>query len=52
MASNNGEIVSLNINELNLEQIFPNSINFENKDQGGSKIVVIGKPFLYLPLDT
>jgi len=44
MASNNGEIVSLNINELNLEQIFPNSINFENKDQGGSKIVVIGKP--------
>ena len=44
MASNNGEIVSLNINELNLEQIFPNSLNFENKDQGGSKIVVIGKP--------
>ena len=36
--------VSLNINELNLEQIYPNSINFENKDQGGSKIVVIGKP--------
>ena len=42
MSSN--EITTLNINELNLEQILPNSINFEDKDQGGSKIVVIGKP--------
>ena len=38
------EIVSLNISELNLEQILPNSENFEDRDQGGSKIVVIGKP--------
>ena len=38
------EIISLNINELDLEQILPNSENFENKDQGGSKIVIIGKP--------
>ena len=38
------EILSLNIHELNLDQIVPNSENFDNKDQGGSKIVVIGKP--------
>ena len=38
------EILSLNIHELDLESIMPNTENFDNKDQGGSKIVVIGKP--------
>lgn len=42
MSSN--DISTLDINELNLEQILPNESNFNNKDQGGSKIVVIGKP--------
>ena len=46
MASNNthDNIMTLNINELNLEQINPNTNNMNNPDQGGSKIVVIGKP--------
>ncbi len=38
------DIVTLDINELNLESINPNTINFNNKEQGGSKIVIIGKP--------
>ena len=37
-------IMTLNVNELNLEQIQPNTENFNNKEQGGSKIVIIGKP--------
>ena len=37
-------IITLNINELNLEQINPNTNNFKSNSQGGSKIVVIGKP--------
>ena len=37
-------IVTLNVNELNLEQINPNTDNINNPSQGGSKIVVIGKP--------
>ena len=44
MTDSNENIITLNINELNLEQINPNSQNVYNKDQGGSKIVVIGKP--------
>lgn len=44
--SNTGydNIVTLNVNELNLEQINPNTANSSEKNQGGSKIVVIGKP--------
>lgn len=34
----------LNIKELDLELIAPNSKNYEDFEQGGSKIVVIGKP--------
>lgn len=37
-------IVTLDINELNLESIEPNTLDYNDKDQGGSKIVVIGKP--------
>ena len=32
------------IRELDLNMINPNGWNFENETQGGSKIVVIGKP--------
>ena len=34
----------LKIQELNLDKIMPNSNNMNNSDQGGSKLVVIGKP--------
>ncbi len=44
MSSGYDNIVTLNVNELNLEQINPNTQNFNNPSQGGSKIVVIGKP--------
>jgi hypothetical protein len=44
MSSGYDNIVTLNVNELNLEQINPNTHNFMDKNQGGSKIVVIGKP--------
>ena len=37
-------IVTYNINELNLEKIMPNTDNCNKNGQGGSKIVVIGKP--------
>ncbi len=42
--TNYENIMTLNVNELNLEQINPNTQNFNNSTQGGSKIVVIGKP--------
>jgi DNA replicative helicase MCM subunit Mcm2 (Cdc46/Mcm family) len=34
----------IEIKELNLNMIYPNNKNMENETQGGSKIVVIGKP--------
>jgi hypothetical protein len=34
----------INIKELNTDMIYPNSKNFKNENQGGHKIVVIGKP--------
>lgn len=34
----------INIKELNLELIQPNTASYQNKDQGGTKIVVIGAP--------
>jgi DNA replicative helicase MCM subunit Mcm2 (Cdc46/Mcm family) len=34
----------IHIKQLDLDMINPNAINFENPDQGGSKIVIIGKP--------
>ena len=34
----------LNIKELNLDLINPSPRNMHKRDQGGSKIVVIGKP--------
>ena len=37
-------IVTYNIKELNLEKIMPNTDNCNKNGQGGSKIVVIGKP--------
>ena len=40
---NSNEIILL-INELDLNSIQPNSETYKNADQGGSKIVVIGKP--------
>ena len=36
--------VTYDINELNLEMIMPNTDNCDKKGQGGSKIVIIGKP--------
>ena len=33
-----------NIKELNLELINPSTKNYKKESQGGSKIVVIGKP--------
>jgi hypothetical protein len=44
MTTSYDNIITLNINELDLEQINPNTKNVYNKEQGGSKIVVIGKP--------
>ena len=41
--TNYENIMTLNVNELNLEQINPNTQNFNTSTQGGSKIVVIGK---------
>ena len=38
------ETKEFNIQELNIDLIQPNSSNFTETDQGGSKIVVIGKP--------
>jgi hypothetical protein len=35
---------TIKIKELNLDMIQPNSKNYMNPDQGGSKIVIIGKP--------
>ena len=32
------------IRELDLNLINPNNLNFSKSDQGGSKIVIIGKP--------
>lgn len=43
-SSSHDNIMTLNINELNLEQINPNTHNMNTPEQGGSKIVVIGKP--------
>jgi len=37
------------INELDLEMINPSTHNYMNKDQGGSKIAVIGKPGCWAP---
>ncbi len=37
-------VETIRIKELNLEMISPNTINYKNPKQGGSKIVVIGKP--------
>tara|TARA_R110002111_G_scaffold27011_5_gene58094 strand:+ start:436 stop:1227 length:792 start_codon:yes stop_codon:yes gene_type:complete len=38
------EITTYRIKELSLERINPNTSNYMNPDQGGSKIFVIGKP--------
>lgn len=38
------EITELKINELNLELIQPSTQTMKNETQGGSKIVIIGKP--------
>jgi hypothetical protein len=36
--------MELHIKELNVDLIAPNMLNMNNPDQGGSKIVIIGKP--------
>lgn len=36
--------IILNIRELDLDTIQPNNSTFMNEDQGGSKIIIIGKP--------
>ena len=41
--------MDLHIKELDTNIIAPNSLNFMNPEQGGSKIVVIGKPGCFLP---
>ena len=38
------ETITFEIKELDVNNIMPNITNFKNPDQGGSKIVVIGKP--------
>ena len=42
--SNEDNTVTYNIKELDLEVIMPNTDNCDKEGQGGSKIVVIGKP--------
>lgn len=37
-------VITYNIKELNLEKIMPNTDNMNKDSQGGSKIVIIGKP--------
>ena len=39
---------TIKIKELNLDMIQPNSKNYMNPDQGGSKIVIIGKPGCFI----
>jgi hypothetical protein len=43
-ATSNDDEVVLKIKELDLEMIQPNTFTYKNREQGGSKHVIIGKP--------
>jgi hypothetical protein len=49
MATSSSEPKKLRIKELNLDSIPPNNKTMYEKDQGGAKIVIIGKPGCFAP---